>query len=115
MSGNYPKVTIPDHFIKTCCRLLQIISEVPRGISRFYLELDNLLVISSGSKNPEQSSSSSLKYLNIPVLNPMFALFQFFFSGFKKKSTFQKVFVAKIFLTRKKFLQSISGTFSKIF
>ena len=99
MSGNYPKVTIPDHFIMTCSRLLPIIFEVPRGISRFYLELDNLLVISSGSKNPEQSSSSSLKYLNIPVLNPMFALFQYFsFLVSKKNFQLQKYFwPAKIF------------------
>ena len=109
MSGNNPKVTIPDHFIMTCSRLLPIIFEVPRGISRFYLELDNLLVISSGSKNPEQSSSSSLKYLNIPVLNPMFALFQYF--SFLVSKKIKKLSIAKIFLTRKNFLQSISGTF----
>ena len=101
MSGNYPKVTIPDHFIMTCSRLLPIISEVPRGISRFYLELDNLLVISSGSKNPEQSSSSSLKYLNIPVLNPMFALFQYF--SFLVSKKFQKTFNCKNIFDPQKF------------
>ena len=82
------------------------------GWTQAFSKICNLLVISSGSKNPEQSSSSSLKYLNIPVLNPMFALFLCFFAGFKK--SFQKLLIAKIFLSRKKFLQSISGIlFSK--
>ena len=68
-----------------------------------YSKVCNLLVISSGSKNPEQSSSSSLKYLNIPVLNPMFALFQFFFSGFKKINVSKSFSCKNIFDPQKNF------------